>query len=597
MSFPRGFARDAYLQRASFSLTLCGFISSASSRSSSSSLLAGIPGLAKPLVFRRGLLHYPSTIASESKYGTNPYYQLTAFSYFDKLSGIWVLNAQYKNTSGQAIGELNGTPTVIQLSTTPRPTPAAMYRMMDRNPCVTINSNGERFVAWEQMAVDGLDPSNFYSAIRTSKSDRNGDFTKNPVRRSFAVRASTMSWEWQVNPSITGFPMSRLLPGIGADDDKGDIEMLVTEVKKYGVSGNSNTLVERLYGAGNWSNLTTEFKPSGGAVNSQRSFGPYNGKPSFALGNLSTNPSVIYIPLERIGAWKGTFDSVGRTRFFSGETRVIDTSFAQFIWGDVFVGDTSSGHALRQVKLYRGVDTSGYTSTSQIRDSIFRTEVFDWPVGADIRYFRGIFADSLTHATGGDFNRVGVRMKYIVELVHVAGGIDTIEEISFAPYYSQSIQRGTVRVAGPISTSEDVYLRVRGEVSSIPEADSLYLFEDISKLDSSFVSYLDTTLVPYKLPGNGSEVVGGQLKIMPAFPNPVPVSARGTSVLVYAPKSVVFTVSLVDLLGRTLGEPMELVSVGGWQRVWLPIQRQFGVLVCTVQAGGDKVSTRIMMTR
>ena len=62
----------------------------------------------------------------------------------------------------------------------------------------------------------------------------------------------------------------------------------------------------------------------------------------------------------------------------------------EFVWGSVYVGDSSAGPKYRQVMLYNGIDSAGYSSHSAQRDSIFRTEVFTIHSGERVNYSRAL---------------------------------------------------------------------------------------------------------------------------------------------------------------------------------------------------------------
>ncbi len=63
-----------------------------------------------------------------------------------------------------------------------------------------------------------------------------------------------------------------------------------------------------------------------------------------------------------------------------------------FKWGNVYVEDTALNLPIREAMLHNGIpDSSGFASTGAMRDSIFCTEWFNWPISAEIHYDRMLF--------------------------------------------------------------------------------------------------------------------------------------------------------------------------------------------------------------
>ncbi|MFI5200915.1 MAG: hypothetical protein ACHQNE_00825 [Candidatus Kapaibacterium sp.] len=315
------------------------------------------------------------------------------------------------------------------------------YVKYDRNPSVTINSAGQNLASWEHMEgyayvfpwMGGFfDKSAIYLAMT------NGSGGWSLIKDYITENALDASFTWLRNPSITAFPKTT----VGAtnnDLDPATAELLYWQQKKVVPAGALwtwhwvNDLHERRFWrlsghswwSGQWNPLDNPdpkgWWPSGySGANSQRSFGIYNSGPHWSAGNLfgpassqypdygfgslqgglscalgntvSSNIPQLTLtnPDPDVGALSmGTFVTALGVQFYRSETRVKDSSEVTFKWGKVYVEDTALDLPIREVMLHNGIpDSDVFVSHDAMRDSIFATEWFNWPVSAVIKYDR-----------------------------------------------------------------------------------------------------------------------------------------------------------------------------------------------------------------
>jgi hypothetical protein len=215
---------------------------------------------------------------------------------------------------------------------------------------------------------------------------------------------------------------------------------------------------------------------------------------------------------------------------------------------------------MRQVILSLGLD-SLYSSTDACRDSLFRSEVFDFPPGAEITYYRGQFYnDTLCYQPGGVFFNPALSMKYRVELVHSTGAIDTIEEFEFAPFYNKFIYPKKVHIMNGSLISRDVYLRVKGTLAGLIDPDSLVDHADLSST-TAYPYDVDTTIIAYKSAGSPDIArLANGLNIQQPYPNPLQSNMSTFSFYVAYPKDGTIHLSLFNTIGQLLDKSIEINS-------------------------------------
>ncbi len=259
---------------------------------------------------------------------------------------------------------------------------------------------------------------------------------------------------------------------------------------------------------------------------------------------------------------------------------------------------------IREVRLNEGTpDSNGYASHSAIRDSLFKTEWFDWPVSAEIKYDRlmlfqqagiltfnidtmvtydtigdtvlvfdtipGTFTIDSSRRTDSCFIGSGIQMKYTVELVHSNSHVDTVEQLIYNPYLNKYIWPMTTKIAHVGFADDTVMLRVRGDFTGIPDADSNVAFLREIMLDT-YPSWLDTT-VAMTTGGGSLSPPDTCFYAAGPFSNPSHPAANDVSILVhYCISGPTITAQVYDGLGNPVGSPSTFVADGQtWDR--LPI--------------------------
>jgi hypothetical protein len=248
----------------------------------------------------------------------------------------------------------------------------------------------------------------------------------------------------------------------------------------------------------------------------------------------------------------------------------------RFVWGSVYVGDSSSGQPFRQVMLYNGIDSGGYSSHSAQRDSIFRTEVFTINIGEKVNYSRALYYPCC-------YTLPWVQMKYTVELVHQSGLVDTLETPTFSPSYGKFIVPTRIRTTYS-NTTEDIFIRVRGDLSGVSDADSLCEYQ----VESMFGQYptIRDSVVSFKISQFG-KIETSRLNVAPPFPNPVLHGTQDISIEAAFISGYPIKAEIVDELGRLSGNPVEVSATGNWQSLVLTAPRTSGTYYIKVSASGE----------
>src|SRR5579883_1935449 len=574
-----------------------------------------------------GYRMFPTVVSSENKHTDAVplprYVQQIAYSGDGNYAGIWFLTESYL-TSG-TIGSrdaANSTPptTPVAILATNSTKKSFPVRLWDRNPCITMNSSGQQFVAWER--IDQRSTGGLFSEIMVDNSLYNltGPVsswgTKTPLV-VFIKQTNVPTGSWLINPSIAGFPKNNLDRDpagtivIGAPTgDPGAVELEMWE--KTLTSPAVHQLRANMYrevpnqqpGTGNWvkSMLAAQFVGNGAW--SQASFGLYNPGPKWADINNPVNPiyrsyffgntddvsNTMKMPV--IGyypALKGTFDSPLGVALYSGERRWKDSSSAVFEWGDVYVDDTASMLPMRQVMMHAGANPSGFSSHEEERDSIFRTEVFDWPAGSALRYFRQVsVSDPSAITSGGDFMDTTVSFSYAIQVVLASNdSVIAEEDVQFAPGKGSLVNPRTVHLINLNDFSRDVYLRVTGTVNGVSDDDSLVEFY-IEQADSCFTSVEDSTghVLKQNIPNQAP--LTGSLSISAPFPNPLDLVQQSYTHLsvAYAPGQEI-RARVTDLLGKAIITIDPVISTGNWQELTFKAPPIAGSYIINVSAGNE----------
>jgi hypothetical protein len=597
-------------------------------------------------------IQFPTVTANENKKtdGTETESQEVSYSTDGRFSGIWAFQTAYA-LSG-TIGSISSTSTIYNLTveppcpSCPPSEPSYPSRMVDRNPCVTVNSAGERFVAWERM-IGSRQPDGdggfhyvYSSEIDAAKTyyDAYGHGTwvnsggLKDVKTLYAAVAGDMTWSWLLNPSITGFPKSRLFyDGIAIPNhDPAAIELGFWLENAFGSPYTPNSAITRLYGelspgVGTWlssSAKKTTLWRAGAGEWTQRSFGQYNEGPTYTTGGLpptnfltpdlglsyllANDPTLGITVVDHLvnGSYKGTFDSVGLQNVYRSELYMNDTNYARFVFGNVFVGDSTHTNPVRQVMMHTWhLDTtSGWTSHTAMRDSIFRTETFDWPMGSEISFYRGVLtSDSLAFrfypgaASGGSFSDTSIRLRYTFELVNENGNVTPVEALTFSPGNSQFAIPKYIIVVNDSAYVRNVYLRATTSHTGVSDNDSAWEFQDVMADTGVFQAYADSTMsLKHAVAIAGSST---HLQVAGPFPSINIGGGERTELLfAYSPHNDV-AVRVFDILGRQVGETMHSQSLGSWQPINIVTPETAGKYFVRVSAGNDTKTAELVVLK
>ncbi len=544
----------------------------------------------------------------------------------------------------------------------------------ERNPSVTITSTGQKIAAWEEMdgSWTGYYPVyKYYSHIELAKTIPGALSPWNPVLEKITETANDDSWSWLRNPSVTAFPKTSLKDATdNSDQDPGAAELLYVDSCAQNALGATTTynyvLEEQFHElqgdlhtptfGGKWYLPKPSWFPTDPTnnnnyigANAQRSFGIYNTGPQYGttqpLGSndlLNPDGSTSYThglsygvanavaggtiepwlssPTPDIGALKGTYDTALGVQLYRSEQRRKDSSVVTFKWGKVYVGDTALNEPFREVMLHDGEpDSNGYISHDAIRDSIFATEWFDWPVSAEVKYDRlmlipqagvltyridtltdydtlgnpivkydtvaGSFIPDTTRRTDSAFFETGTGMVYTVQLVHISGHVDTIEQAVYIPSLGLFITPKTVHIENASNFADTVMLRVVGSFTNVPDADSDVRFEEETMLDT-YPSIGDTT---FAIVSGGGQLplLDPSFSAMGPYSNPSHPSAKNVSILVHYPSSgSTITAQVYDQLGNAVGAASSYTSDGQkWDRIPIHAPATAGGYYITVSVG------------
>ncbi len=275
------------------------------------------------------------------------------------------------------------------------------------------------------------------------------------------------------------------------------------------------------------------------------------------------------------------------------------------------------------VMLHNGQpDSSGFASNDAIRDSIFSTEWFNWPVSAQIQYDRlmlipaagtigtvidtivtydttlsdstvtydtvnGAFHPDTTRRTDSSFMAIGTQIRYTVQLVHQSGHIDTVEQAVYNPSTGLYILPSTVHIANAGYLADTVMLRVLGDFTNVSDTDSLVRFARETMIDTSYPSFSDTTIAI----GTGGGILPPPDSCFYAvgpYPNPSAVSGDNLSILVhFCGLGLTITAQVYNAFGSPIGSGVAYTSDGQvWDRMDIPAPSSAGAYFIHVSVPG-----------
>jgi hypothetical protein len=254
------------------------------------------------------------------------------------------------------------------------------------------------------------------------------------------------------------------------------------------------------------------------------------------------------------------------------------------------------------------------------KGTIFATEWFNWPVSAEINYERmmfipragtlayvvdtlgidtlgiidtslsdttivydtlydtlpGTFTADSTRRTDSAFFALGTQIRYTVQLIHQSGHIDTVEQAIYNPSSNLWITPLTVHIVNAGYDADTVMLRVLGDLTNVPDYDSLVEFARETKLDT-FPSLYDTTIAI----GTGGGVVPPPDSCFYAvgpYPNPSAPIGDNVSILVhYCISGLTITAQVYNTYGSPVGSAVTYTSDGQvWDRLEIPAPSSAG---------------------
>jgi hypothetical protein len=525
--------------------------------------------------------------------------------YYDVSGSIGGPTGQIWNPANDVLKSSAGVPYYLR-------TPG--FGINDRNASVTVNSTGQRFAAWEEMTAYASPPPGKpstsvggYSSIVIAQSDYSGQkwwpapgATTYPYVM-YTEGSTDQTFTWLLNPSLTAYPKTAHINSSSpsSDEDFGVAEVLFW--KQRGTNPNSIffTQYSELPGAsgkGTWSsNLGSSILYG---QNTEASFSPYSlGSPGgtslFEANSVSSLLTWTSAPVQQ-GSYKGTFDTIQPYSYYRSEMRNKDSLWYKFIFGDVFVNDSSTSN-YRQVMLHYEPDTSGFSSFGEERDSVFLTEWFDVPIGAQINYYRGIlFPEVLCDSVHNSLTDSTINVNYVIQLIHASGLIDTLENLTFTPGSStplhpvppQYIFPKNAHSAANLHGLDTVQIRVKATIVGFQDVDSLVSFGIETALDKYF-SVADTN-VAYKY-GSTAKLESGvnEFTVAGPFPNPAGELSPSVSALLHLPAGLTAKVEVLDILGRVISVAEPLTGTGDWRRVNLSRPSCVGSYFLHIVAGNN----------
>ncbi len=494
--------------------------------------------------------------------------------------------------------------------------PSASFLEEANNPDITVNSSGQQFLAWQESTLGWILPSltpTTILAIGLTNTYYEGSWLKNGNPNVVTYIDETPSEEispngyWMSNPSIAGSPKTGQVNGFGAgpDYDLGEVQLLLWQRVNatgslvnnlipwdYQEMGGVPGLPDPAADDAGWTEQTYQIQTG---TNPQVSFTtmPFNGSPALMTGNSATTANTFITPVS-LGSYKiGVFDSIRNFALYRSEGRVSDSAMAKFVWGDPHVMEPGDSIGY-QIKLAYGIDTAGWASHDEVRDSIFRTQPFELDLGATVSYFRGGYvmaADST--AALSSFNQNDT-MRYWIEMVHGDGHVDTLERLTYAPGAGAYLLPSTITTQPSLLQTDTVYLRVEGSVSGFSDADSLCKFANEINL-GHYASYVDSTLQTQHSPAPPPSQ--SALQVLDAYPSPIAETGANTTVVLSCPKGLIANITLVDATGRMLGSAMAQEGTSNWMTSSIPVPAAAGEYFLQISDGVDSKVVPISVIR
>jgi len=565
------------------------------------------------------LLSFPTVVNDESKIGrnegangakdlpNNDFCQEVSYTQKNPGLGVYVLRAGYKRYNTVAIGGL-----ILPLLLNPKLIHGGVPKGMGaRNSCVTINSNGQRALAWEE--ASSLFPAIPIPRIMmqmTGSKQSSYPWGLNPIQVYQAFPPGGGADFVLRNPSLTGYPRTK---ESGADDPFAfDLFFSYNPtIWHFGLTP-PNELWHILYkdpskGGVGWEKpFRPENAPDGAypeASFSPYSVGPLIGTPMCLANTKSSLSDWTTHPLS-LGSYRGTYDSAQAFAAYRAETHFKDSLWTSFILGDLWVND-SSASLFRQVKMHYPVDTSNFSTSTQERDSVFCSEWFDVPIGSKICYFRGLYAPvPLPDVVASTLTDPSLSETFIVQLVHSNGRIDTLETLVFTPGTGDPLHPTGASYIPPknastlanTSSADTVQLRVKAVIAGFADVDAMLSFEMITAFDRYTTS--SNTTVAYKSGGSfGLLAQKGHLAIAGPFPNPAVSSFAPIRALVQIPAGLIGKIELLDILGRTVASLPAMNGTGGWESISFHAPSAQGIYFLRVVAGSESKLLPISVVR
>lgn len=454
-------------------------------------------------------------------------------------------------------------------------------------------------------------------------------------------------WKYLLNPSITGFPKTRTLNGLQTDlalhplikdNDFGSVELLFCYQNLPVINNHPGGVYQMHYfeaphmegvpaaptasdvDGGDWpgwgmmSDGSLNIDPKGDASYgwTQKSHSPRQHSPNFldfSGPDHNSSHTELGSALELANSDDSHFTNF---RFDSYKTSADQKqTIARYRSESLDLGGATSRMTIGELEIVNELGTSRhiglgspYVSTrnapySQYRDSVFHSQPFDLATGEELSYDRvcRLFRQAPT-APGSEKPSPSSPVSYQVELVRPDGTTIPLEQLRVGGIADKdySASRCHIRNMGP--TERKVYLHVSrlSNDAAIGVHDSDGQLSVIQKLDGRF-KLRDATLSPL---GTGFNMLFNdhELSVTSVFPNPVTTGSENViSFFARAVTPIELRTSLVDLLGRQVGTPMEAMIGSDWRQIRLQTNLDPGTYFLILRYGNSSKEIRVQVVR
>jgi len=587
-------------------------------------------------------LAFPSVVSTENK---NPSYrsdndvnysQEVAVSTIGNGPGIWVFNAKYdrSSTPGAFIGltgngGVNLGENALWVSTpgTPPGVSFSPDNNLERNPCVTINGQAVKFVAWERLDRITQPGSifSFQSAIPVRRSEYGAPWntaifgwSNVPLLTTYTEDAADMQWKWLRNPSITAFPKSRLHnddshPNLDIDPGSAELcfwqqntcisnvtpplAMLVDEEFSFRYSEPPGAVTEP---GGHWKPdvYNPPFNPfafssPSHVSNTQLSFGTYNaGNGAFDNNgmnfsseygsfndynstDISGTPTTDVVSMWSSVAYKMNASSRKYHTYLEDVTDEGATD-VRFIIGDVLNLDRYSSNR-KEILLT--------PSNNSDKGELFSSDpIVLEKEGGRLTFTIGLLYSGYSEETNNTVLKVAHEElpTYLIQVVYGDGRVETLREVAAGDIRLSDNRFTTIEVRNGDCVNHSIRISIRKKVISSQALVSSHLTSE-THLDGYSPLGIETICLKED-PGGNSTL--GNLHVTAPFPNPLlgrndPISISIAS----SSGNQAVSIEMFDALGRNMAN-MEYLIDEEWKNIQIPNPKISGTYYIQIRANG-----------